>query len=151
MGRFHVYAYRLCGGDVRGWPFFWGGRVLQVTFSVLREHQETLLSVLEPFLQDPTVGWDRQGRSEQSALDHGGRHGVEPKRVLSTVRGRLRGVYNLRDSHAWTRNSGKPKPPSGLSDSTLEFSVQGQVQRLIEEATSDENLCLMYVGWMPWL
>ncbi|CAN0578170.1 unnamed protein product, partial [Laminaria digitata] len=26
-----------------------------------------------------------------------------------------------------------------------------QVHRLITEATSQENLCQMYVGWMPWM
>ncbi|CAN0164297.1 unnamed protein product, partial [Laminaria digitata] len=33
----------------------------------------------------------------------------------------------------------------------LPLSVQGQVHRLITEATSQENLCQMYVGWMPWM
>jgi hypothetical protein len=28
-------------------------------------NRETLLSVLEPFLQDPTVGWDRSGRAQR--------------------------------------------------------------------------------------
>jgi len=75
---------------------------------------------------------------------------LDPKRILGTVRGRLRGVYNLRDSHAWSGRSSRPQPPAGLPDSALEFSVAGQVERLIAEATSDENLAQMYVGWMPW-
>eukprot|EP00615_Pteridomonas_danica_P013224 CAMPEP_0114355222 /NCGR_PEP_ID=MMETSP0101-20121206/20058_1 /TAXON_ID=38822 ORGANISM="Pteridomonas danica, Strain PT" /NCGR_SAMPLE_ID=MMETSP0101 /ASSEMBLY_ACC=CAM_ASM_000211 /LENGTH=148 /DNA_ID=CAMNT_0001497063 /DNA_START=2815 /DNA_END=3261 /DNA_ORIENTATION=+ len=133
-------------------------RVMEVTFNVLRENQETLISVLEPFLRDPTVGWDRQGRSAQTESSSRSRptttsssESIDPKSVLRTIRGRLRGVYNLRDSHAWGTKT-KPKPPTGITDdNTMEFSVQGQVQRLIEEATSDENLCQMYVGWMPWL
>ena len=135
--------------------FFSGCCSIKVTFNVLRENQETLISVLEPFLRDPTVGWDRQGRAQRSDSDSRSRPSsssdiIDPKKVLKTVRGRLRGVYNLRDSHAWG-NKQKPKPPIGISDSSMEFSVQGQVQRLIQEATSDENLCQMYVGWMPWL
>jgi serine/threonine-protein kinase ATR len=131
-------------------------RVMECTFSVLRENQETLVSVLEPFLQDPTMGWDRQGRAQRKDDDAERRPAphdatIDPKRVLSTVRGRLRGVFNLRDSHAWSSRAVKPIPPMGISDSNLAFSVQGQVDRLIQEATSDENLCLMYVGWMPWL
>lgn len=109
---------------------------------------------MEPFLRDPTVGWDRQGKAQNDSGRSRPSNSAEmndPKRVLKTVRGRLRGVYNLRDSHAWTTGKAKPSPPSGISDSTMEFSVQGQVQRLIQEATSDENLCQMYVGWMPWL
>lgn len=125
---------------------------IQVTFSVLRENQETLISVLEPFLRDPTVGWDRQGKAQQSSSSRSSSSDIiDPKRVLKTVRGRLRGVYNLRASHAWTANKPKPSPPTGIADSPMEFSVQGQVQRLIQEATADENLCQMYVGWMPWL
>ena len=122
---------------------------------MLRENQETLASVLEPFLNDPTVGWDRQGRAQRKDDEPERRHAsdstIDPKRVLATVRGRLRGVYNLRESHAWSSRAQRPKPPTGLSDSSLEFSVQGQVDRLILEATSDENLSQMYVGWMPWL
>lgn len=30
-------------------------------------------------------------------------------------------------------------------------SVYCQVHRLITEATSQENLCQMYIGWMPWM
>ena len=29
-------------------------------------------------------------------------------------------------------------------------SVEGQVQRLINDATDMTNLCQMYVWWMPW-
>lgn len=32
----------------------------------------------------------------------------------------------------------------------LPLSVNGQVHRLIEEATSIEKLSSMYVWWMPW-
>ena len=70
------------------------------------------------------------------------------------ARGRLRGVYNLRQSHAWEHSTSRttpPAPPTGLTDSHLELSVQGQVQRLIQEATNDENLAMMYQGWMAWL
>ena len=33
----------------------------------------------------------------------------------------------------------------------LPLSVQGQVQWLIQEAVSMENLSQMYIGWMPFL
>ena len=32
-------------------------RSLEVSLHCLRDHRETLLNVLEPFLRDPTVGW----------------------------------------------------------------------------------------------
>jgi serine/threonine-protein kinase ATR len=78
-------------------------RVMEVTFSVLREHQETLVSVLEPFLRDPSLGWERSGRAQRSdeSRKRSASHdtAANSKQVLSTVRGRLRGVYNLRQSH----------------------------------------------------
>jgi cell cycle checkpoint protein MEC1 len=37
------------------------------------------------------------------------------------------------------------------AESALSLSIQGQVHRLIKEATSAENLSRMYVGWMPFL
>jgi hypothetical protein len=29
--------------------------------------------------------------------------------------------------------------------------VRGQVNLLLREATNDENLCRLYLGWMPFL
>jgi serine/threonine-protein kinase ATR len=167
LARPEVVPFRLTSHMVEGMgPAGYEGlfrRCMEVTFTVLREHQETLVSVLEPFLHDPTVGWDRQGRAQRpdedgraaagrAALASSSGSEMDPKRVLATVKGRLRGVFNLRESHAWDsrQRASRPKPPTGVSDSVLEFSVQGQVQRLILEATHDENLAQMYVGWMPW-
>merc|ERR1719506_2927072 len=111
---------------------------MEVSLSVLRENQETLVSVLEPFLQDPTVGWDRLGRAQRddNLRKRSSRQGafVDSKKVLHTVRGRLRGIYNLRQSHMWPARTVRPKPPAGLTDSNLELSVQGQTHRLIQEA-----------------
>ena len=36
-----------------------------------------------------------------------------------------------------------------LQDEALPLSVQGQVQRLIDEARAEENLAQMYIGWQP--
>jgi len=33
----------------------------------------------------------------------------------------------------------------------LPLSVEGQVHKMITEASSHENLVQIYVGWMPWL
>jgi phosphatidylinositol kinase/protein kinase (PI-3 family) len=33
----------------------------------------------------------------------------------------------------------------------MKLSVEGQVQKLIVEATKTENLVQLYVGWMPWV
>lgn len=37
----------------------------------------------------------------------------------------------------------------GLPGSTESDSIQSQVQRLIVQAYSHENLCQSYIGWCP--
>ena len=67
---------------------------------------------------------------------------------LRVVSERLRGVYNVRVPRAsvWARH----RDPVERAGSDAPLSVPGQVQRLIQEATDPENLCQMYMGWMPW-
>ena len=36
-------------------------------------------------------------------------------------------------------------------DPKIPLAVEGQVQKLIEEATSINSLMMMYIGWMPWV
>jgi serine/threonine-protein kinase ATR len=150
-------------------------RTLEVTMSVLREHRDTLLSVLEPFLRDPTVSWSRSGRAQRSleataaaaaavgsttaagsrstvpARDHENR---EAKEMLLKISQRLNGVYNVVHPHrekfvraAARRNEPAPARGIGVSkEEMLPLSVPGQVQRLIDEATAPENLVQMYIG-----
>lgn len=35
------------------------------------------------------------------------------------------------------------------SDGDMDLTVEQQVDRLIREATSAENLCQLYIGWCP--
>jgi len=133
---------------------------LQLTLGTLRDHKETLLHVLEPFLRDTTVAWERPGKAQAE-------EGSEPppkKRkgekqdaaaTLKVVSQRLDGIYNVpvppppgstqsRDARAAARG-GCSAPDE------LPLSVPGQVERLIKESTSDLNLCRMYLGWTPFL
>ncbi|KAF0685567.1 Aste57867_22575 [Aphanomyces stellatus] len=113
----------------------------EVTLTLLRANRETLRSVLESFLHDPLVEWGRS-KSKQvlnsSSIKTTANEQVnsEAKTMLKTIDDRLRGIWNL----------GKKQ-----QHETLPLSVKGQVDRLISEATSDENLAQMYIGWMPFL
>jgi serine/threonine-protein kinase ATR len=86
--------------------------------------------------------------------------------VLSTIRQRLSGVYNYSIENVLARNPEKraylqKKIASTMREAgvreaqavidNIPLSVQGQVQRLIKEATSEDNLIQMYPGWMPFL
>lgn len=123
---------------------------LKAAMTTLRDNRDTLLSVLEPFIKDPIIDWKRQ-RSQQ-------KHGksstdLEAKRSIKVIDQRLKGVYNLRNP-----NSKKVKRTDGWSMDQddemmqmLPLSVEGQVHKMITEATSSENLVQLYVGWMPWV
>ena len=138
---------------------------------LLRGNKDTLLSVLEPFLRDPTVNWGRIGSAQQhqqlktnqqpskaghlvSEVDN-----VEAEEYLMKITKRLDGVYNISHPRAYEifrqyRSRKEAMPVRGVGatvEESLPLSVQGQVQRLIEEATDNANLAQMYFGWTPWL
>ncbi|OQR83900.1 phosphatidylinositol kinase (PIK-L4) [Achlya hypogyna] len=112
----------------------------EVTLTLLRANRETLRSVLESFVHDPLVEWSRskskQGPVVRKVVATHEQVNSEAKSMLKTIDDRVRGIWNL----------GKAQ-----HHETLPLSVKGQVDRLISEATADENLAQMYVGWMPFL
>ena len=78
---------------------------------------------------------------------------MESKRFLRVIDERLQGVYNLRNP-----NYKKIRRTDGFVDDQddelthlLPLSVAGQVHKMIDEATNNENLVQLYVGWMPWV
>jgi serine/threonine-protein kinase ATR len=143
-------------------------KVAEVTMHLLRDNQPTLRSVLESFIHDPLVEWGRRGKATQreasAANDRGGygtggagakqaggagQGNTEAHAILAAIDDRLRGVYNL---------GAAIRPQLSASHlrllpahESLPLSVQGQVDKLIQEATSLENLAQMYIGWMPFL
>lgn len=125
---------------------------LNTTVHTLRENRDTLLSVLEPFVNDPVIDWKRQ-RSAQRTSDAHNLQSMEAKRSIRVIDERLRGIYNLHNP-----NLKKVRRTDGVVDTQddelahlLPLSVDGQVQKMIAEATSSENLVQLYVGWMPWV
>lgn len=132
-------------------------RVCEVTMRLLRAHKATLRSVLESFVHDPLVEWGRKGKAAAQGAGGGGaaelsssdRSKEETRVMLRTIDDRLRGIYNL---GAAIRPHVSSAHRRLLPESdTLPLSVQGQVDKLIHEATSHENLAQMYIGWMPFL
>lgn len=87
----------------------------EVTMSLLRNNEDTLMNILEAFIHDPIMEWK------------GSRLGT-PESTLSKIRSKLRGI---------------------LEKESLPISIAGQVNYLIQEATSPENLAQMYFGWLP--
>ncbi|WOK94665.1 serine/threonine-protein kinase ATR isoform X1 [Canna indica] len=103
-------------------------KVCEITLSVLRTHRETLMSVLETFLHDPLVEWTKSHKSSGVEVQN-----PHAQRAISNIKARLQGIV-----------VGVGAAPS------LPLAIEGQAQRLIEEATSLKNLGKMYIWWMPW-
>ena len=98
-----VDAMGLCGieGGFRG--------SMEVSLRLLRDHKDILMSVLEPFIRDPTVTWNRSpakgsntgrvtGRVKTTAS--GEMAYEDAMRMLKTISERLDGIYNLKHPHA---------------------------------------------------
>lgn len=139
----------------------------EITMRVLRrkENKDTLLSVLESFIQDPLVEWNKSDdpRSHPNYAKHTGCEAiistatgaeiehVEGVRIVKRVSERLDGFYNSGAEEclrmAIAANKGNKRDLLALPNPTA-LEVQGQVTRLLHEATSDLNLSRMYIGWM---
>jgi len=146
---------------------------MESCLGILRENRDTLLSVLEPFIKDPVIDWKRH-RTQQSVgslstrmPSHmaGGKqdsHG-EAKRSIHVIKERLSGICNLRNpnfrklkniipqSDKQGREGGSAADDNNMMIEILPLSVEGQVQKLCAEASKNENLVQLYVGWMPWV
>ena len=70
---------------------------------------------------------------------------------MTKIEGRLNGEYNIINPNK-NKKAGKKKDRL-VVDTThfTKLSVEGQVQKMIMEATDKENLVQVYVGWMPWI
>lgn len=101
---------------------------------VLRNNEDTLMTVLETFIHDPAVDMVKkvsvdsiflcQDVSLTPTLQKRPNSKVPdtPKAVLETIQNKLRGLFQ---------------------GETVPLSVEGQVQELLREAVSPENLCAM--------
>lgn len=125
---------------------------LKTSMSVLRDNRDTLLSVLEPFLKDPIIDW-KKSKGRQGNSDTGVRDTKQARRSMKVIDERLRGIYNLRNPNFKKIQRTDQVDVDHDEDMThmIPLSVEGQVQKMISEATSHENLVQLYIGWMPWI
>ncbi|KAK3922870.1 Serine/threonine-protein kinase ATR [Frankliniella fusca] len=98
----------------------------EITLCLLRSVRETLLSVLQPFVYDPKAEVNNKAQEELTndmAVEN-------VKNITQRLSGRIK---------------------MGQNKNSLQLSVEGQTQFLIQEATSVDNLCQMYIGWMAYV
>jgi serine/threonine-protein kinase ATR len=114
----------------------------------LRENRDTLLSVLEPFINDPIIDWKRFRSQQKRAED---RQTKEAKRSINVIDERLQGIYNLVNPNLKKIRHLIASDDDDDLQHMVPLSVEGQVHKMISEATNSENLVQQYVGWMPWV
>ena len=102
-------------------------RVCELTLEQLRTNNLTVLTILSTLRHDPLVEWSKRNSREDPS---GVAQSDEAEKELEKIEFKLQGIDQLRS----------PTPRS----------VEGQVQRLINDATDINNLCQMYLWWMPW-
>lgn len=127
---------------------------LKSAMTTLRDNRDTLLSVLEPFVKDPVIDWKRyRSHQRNDATPTQERPVMEMKRSINVIDERLQGIYNLGNPNAKKirRTDGFIDQEDDKITQMLPLSVEGQVHKMIAEATSSENLVQLYVGWMPWV
>jgi len=110
-------------------------RSCEVTLRVMRDQMDPLMSVLKTFIYDPLVEWNKQPKGRNSAATESGEIRNEKAQThVNNIEDRLRGILKS-----------KTKPRG------LPLSVEGHVSHLIKEATDENNLCQMYIGWAAYM
>jgi serine/threonine-protein kinase ATR len=93
----------------------------ELTLNILQQHQDTLMTILETFLYDPTTDFIGKKKKKQvvNVPD-------TPEGVLESVHNKVRGLLPME---------------------SVPLSVEGYVQELIRQATDPLRLASMYIGW----
>ncbi|KAI9673387.1 MAG: serine/threonine-protein kinase M1 [Caeruleum heppii] len=99
-------------------------KACELTLRILRQNEDTLMTILETFVYDPTT--DFIGKKKRHTVDVPD----TPQEVLDSVRGKVRGL---------------------LRGESVPLSVEGHVHELIQQAVSPANLAAMYIGWCAFL
>lgn len=101
----------------------------ELTLKLLRQHEETLMTILEAFVYDPTLDLLRKGPEKKKK---GGAFAVPQtaQGVLDSIKRKVKGL---------------------LAGESVPLGVEGQVDELIKMATNQTFLAGMYIGWCSFL
>lgn len=126
-------------------------RACELTMQIMTQNKDALISVLGTFVHDPLLEWSTESPSASSmtrnasanpkadpfanAYSHE-RHNKLAVEILNGIADRLDGLM---------------RTPDNLDQLIVPLSTEGYVDAIIVEATSNANLCKMYVGWSSFL
>ncbi|KAJ3451110.1 serine/threonine-protein kinase mtor [Anaeramoeba flamelloides] len=140
----------------------------QNVIQVLRDNKESLMAMLETFIHDPLIGWKlldqkreinvdkftkikgtNQNNIKHNLPNFDMKQSIDLKATLSrTVRFKYQ-VKNVNEHSIRLIKRINDKLTGNDFNLNYTLDVPEQVQMLIEEATSYENLCQCYIGWCP--
>ncbi|KAL1589379.1 hypothetical protein WHR41_01968 [Cladosporium halotolerans] len=99
-------------------------RSSELTLTLLRQNKDTLNTILETFLYDPTTDFVGKKKRHTEGVPE------TPQEILDSVERKLQGYFKKE---------------------TVPLSVEGYVDGLIRDAVDPWNLCQMYIGWCAFL
>lgn len=140
-------------------------RTCESTLRVMREQREALMSVLTTFVHDPLIEWNKRSRTtatnsrsartaENDVCEAVNKTALEN---LDRIKYRLNGLLGLDvkkddDTKSLNRSAiNRSMILNQTNNNKIPISVSYQVSHLIEEATSLERLCKMFIGWNSFL
>ncbi|KPJ18652.1 Serine/threonine-protein kinase mTOR [Papilio machaon] len=134
-------------------------RTCESVMEVLHRHKDSVMAVLEAFVYDPLLNWRLIDAGRRSRGD-GDASEIPTSPITFKTRPQI-GVNDTLDQPAETnlnkralvivnrvRDKLTGRDFTHIDDLSC-ISVQKQVELLIQQATSNENLCQCYVGWCP--
>ena len=92
----------------------------ELTLGILRQNQDTLMTILETFLYDPTTDFIGKKKKAVTIVPD------TPEGVLESVNNKVKGLLPME---------------------SVPLSVEGYVQALIQQAVDPFKLASMYIGW----
>jgi serine/threonine-protein kinase ATR len=96
----------------------------ELTLKLLRQHEETLMTILEAFVYDPTLDLVKKDHKKKKEGSSAGPQTAQG--VLDTIQRKVKGL---------------------LPGESVPLGVEGQVDELIQQATNLKYLAGMYIGW----
>ncbi|KAJ7247605.1 atypical/PIKK/FRAP protein kinase [Mycena haematopus] len=138
----------------------------EITMGVLRDNKESLMAVLEAFIYDPLMNWRLTQRSpDMQRTDSDPRHIADLARVAAHPQAPTRKL-KADESHIFNEAAANPVAQEVRNSKALAvynrvknklngqdfdpndpLPVPVQVEKLIQQAMSIENLCQCFSGW----
>ncbi|KAL5010879.1 hypothetical protein ScPMuIL_013184 [Solemya velum] len=133
-------------------------RCCEKTMEVMHDNQEALLTILEVLLYDPLYAWTISP-ARAFALQQRRDKNVEPEASeLNSTTGDIMDMQSdgLTDAQENVNKTAErallrlQQKLQGIEDS-IQLSVSGQVNLLIQEARDPKNLARLFPGWQPYI